>query len=131
MIKINMAVTVDTAEELLEALKSAGPNVASFYGEVRGLERSDAAQAISNAAQKPDKPAVEPGNSPTEPEPVYSMTEVRAGLAKVRELQGSDGMRAILRAFGSEKLAYIDPAKYPGIMQDIEKVLKEANQNAC
>lgn len=131
MIKINMAVTVDTAEELLEALKSAGPNVASFYGEVRGLERSDAAQAISNVAQKPDKPAVEPEDPPAEPEPVYSMTEVRAGLAKVRELQGSDGMRTILRAFGAEKLADVDPTKYPGIMLDIEKALKEANQNAC
>ena len=131
MIKINMAVTVDTADELLEALKNAGPNVASFYGEVRGLDRSAAAQAIADVASKPDKPDAESEAPPAEPEPVYSMTEVRAGLAKVRELQGSDGMRAILRAFGAEKLADVDPAKYPGIMQDIEKVLKEANQNAC
>lgn len=127
MVKINMAVTVDTVEELLEALKSAGPNVASFYGEVRGYDSTEPARVIRDVASKPDP---EPEASAAEPTPVYTMTQVREALAKVRLTLGGDGMRDILRKFGAEKLAEVDASKYPAIMENIEAVMKEA-ENAC
>jgi hypothetical protein len=129
MVKINMAVTVDTVEELLEALKSAGPNVASFYGEVRGYDSTEAARAIRDVASKPEADP-EPEAPAAEPTPVYTMTQVREALAKVRLSLGGDGMRDILRKFGAEKLAEVDASKYPAIMEDIEAVMKEA-ENAC
>jgi hypothetical protein len=58
------------------------------------------------------------------------MTQVREALAKVRLSLGGDGMRDILRKFGAEKLAEVDAAQYPAIMEDIEAVMKEA-ENAC
>lgn len=124
MVRINMAVTADTVEELLEALKNAGPNVASFYGEVRGYEATEAARVIRDEASKPEtEPEAEPPAA--EPTPVYSMTQVREALAKVRLNLGGDEMRAILHRFGADKLADLDPAKYPGVMQDVEDALKE------
>lgn len=134
MVTINMAVTVDTVDELIEALKSAGPNVASFYGEVRGLNGSAAAGAIRDAASTP---APVPSEEPTaeepagEPEPVYTMVQVREALAKVRDLRGGDGMRELLRKYDADKLAGVDPDKYPALMQSIQAVLKEAEQDAC
>lgn len=128
MVTINMAVTVDTVEELMEALKNAGPNVASFYGEVRGLNRSDAACAIRDVASKPTQPETAEDTPPAEPTPVYEMTDVRAALAKLREVVGSDGMRAVMSKHGSEKLADIDPSTYPALMADVEAALKD---NAC
>lgn len=127
MVKINMAVTVDTVEELIDALKSAGPNVASFYGEVRGYESTEAARVIRDVASKPEPKTEAPAAEPT---PVYTMTQVREALAKVRLSLGGDGMRDILRKFGAEKLAEVDAAQYPAIMEDIEAVMKEA-ENAC
>lgn len=129
MVKINMAVTVDTVEELLEALKSAGPNVASFYGEVRGYESTEAARVIRDVASKPEADP-EPEAPAAEPTPVYTMTQVREALAKVRLSLGGDGMRDILRKFGAEKLAEVGASQYPAIMEDIEAVMKEA-ENAC
>ena len=124
MVRINMAVTVDTVEELLEALKNAGPNVASFYGEVRGYESTEAARVIRDMATKPeDEPETE--TPAAEPTPVYTMTQVREALAKVRLNLGGEEMRAILHRYGAEKLADLDPAKYPGVMQDVEAALKE------
>lgn len=124
MVRINMAVTVDTVEELLEALKNAGPNVASFYGEVRGYETTEAARVIRDVATKPEaEPETE--TSAAEPTPVYTMTQVREALAKVRLNLGGEEMRAILHRYGAEKLADLDPAKYPGVMQDVEAALKE------
>ena len=102
MVKINMAVTVDTVEELIEALKSAGPNVATFYGEVRGYDPTEAARVIRDVASKPEPETEAPAAEPT---PVYTMTQVREALAKVRLSLGGDGMRDILRKFGAEKLA--------------------------
>ena len=125
MVTINMAVTVDTVEELLEALKNAGPNVASFYGEVRGLNRSEPAHSIPTETTQPDPTEDTP---PAEPTPVYEMTDVRAALAKLREVVGSDGMRAVMSKHGSEKLADIDPSTYPALMADVEAALKD---NAC
>ena len=104
MVKINMAVTVDTVEELIEALKSAGPNVATFYGEVRGYDPTEAARVIRDVASKPEADP-EPEAPSAEPTPVYTMTQVREALAKVRLSLGGDGMRDILRKFGAEKLA--------------------------
>jgi hypothetical protein len=58
------------------------------------------------------------------------MTQVREALAKVRLSLGGDGMRDILRKFGAEKLAEVDASQYHAIMEDIEAVMKEA-ENAC
>lgn len=122
MIKVNMAVTVDTVDELIEALKNAGPNVASFYGEVKnpGTPSPDPV-----APANPDTPEPEPAKDEPipEPTPVYSIVEVRGELAKVREMHGSDRMREVLREFGADKLADIAPDKYPAIMKKAEEIL--------
>lgn len=56
-----------------------------------------------------------------EPEPVeskYSMTDVRAALAKAR----SKGVNVadIIRSFGVENFQQIDASKYPAIMEKLE-----------
>lgn len=124
MIMVNMAVTVDTVDELIEALKSAGPNVASFYGEVRGFTEAAPATVIPEEPVKEDPPEESvKEDPPKDPTPVYSMVEVRGELAKVRELHGSDRMREVLRKFGADKLADIAPDKYPAIMKEVEEIL--------
>lgn len=55
-----------------------------------------------------------------EPTPVYSIAEVRAALAKVRDAQGVDGMREILRKHGVEKLADLDEKHYAAVMQEAQ-----------
>ena len=55
-----------------------------------------------------------------EPTPVYSIAEVRAALAKVRDAQGVDGMREILRRHGVEKLADLDEKHYAAVMQEAQ-----------
>lgn len=64
-----------------------------------------------------------PGPQPEavpEPTPVYSIAEVRAALAKVRDAQGVDGMREILRKHGVEKLADLDEKHYAAVMQEAQ-----------
>lgn len=55
-----------------------------------------------------------------DPIPVYSIAEVRAALAKVRDAQGVDGMREILRKHGVEKLADLDEKHYAVVMQEAQ-----------
>lgn len=64
-------------------------------------------------------PDTQPETIP-EPTPVYSIAEVRAALAKVRDAQGVDGMREILRKHGVEKLADLDEKHYAAVMQEAQ-----------
>lgn len=120
MIKINMAVEASTHEELLEALKSAGPNVHTFYGEVVGGKKTEI--TITPAEPENEAPAA-PENAPP-PEPVYDITEVRALLAQVRESVGSEEMRDILRKHGAEKLPDLNKAHYAAVMKEATECLQ-------
>lgn len=134
MIRINMAVTADTAAELVEALKNAGPNVTSFYGEVKGTNVQTASEPEPEAPEPGDsceeKPTVTSENPPAKPERAYALLEVRAELAKVRERKGGDAMRALLAKYGADKLADLDASRYPALMADTAEALKE-DDNAC
>lgn len=122
MVKISMTVFADSREELLEALKNAGPDVVSFHGEID-----------PNIFQQPELPtepcAEEPApeeNEPAEPTPVYSKDEVRAELRKVMNLRGSEAMREILSRYGSPKLDGVPEEAYPAIVADVQKALEDA-----
>ena len=131
MVKINMAVTVDTVEELIEALKSAGPNVATFYGEVKGLNAADVSPLINPTIEeiKQELTSAEPEAPAREPEPVYTMVQVREALAKVRDIRGGDHMREILRKYGADKLAGVNPDQYTALMADLNIALEK--DDAC
>lgn len=122
MIKINMAVEASTHEELIEALKSAGPNVTSFYGEVV----KPAVQANPEPTSVADEPEPAPEEPAGEPTPVYSKEEVRAELRKVMQTQGSEAMREILMKHGGKKLDEVDESTYPAIIADVKEALESA-----
>ena len=132
MVKINMAVEATSHEELLEALKNAGPNVTSFYGEVvKEAPKGCSFQGCDNAApaedgSKPEDDVPPVGDPVPEPVPVYSKDEVRSELRKVLQTQGSDAMKDILRKYGSEKLDGVDAKHYADIVADVQKVLADA-----
>lgn len=120
MIKINMAVEASTHEELLEALKSAGPNVVSFYGEVKSGKKTEVTVTPAEPAPADTEPT-----PPPEPEPVYDITDVRAMLAKVREVKGNDAMRDLMRKHGAEKLPELDKAHYAAVMKEAGECLQQ------
>ena len=131
MIKINMSVEASSHEELLEALKNAGPNVTSFYGEVVGQQPLPAKKPTPAPTEEdlyngppPEEPAEEPL---PEPEPVYSKDEVRAELRKVMQTQGSDAMRQILSKYGCKKLDEASEKDYPAIVKDVQEALANAS----
>lgn len=130
MIKINMSVEASSHEELLEALKNAGPNVTSFYGEVVGQMPLPAKKPTAEdyvpevpASTSTEEPVEEPL---TEPEPVYSKDEVRAELRKVMQTKGSDAMRQILSKYGCKKLDEASEKDYPAIVKDVQEALANA-----
>lgn len=132
MVKISMAVEASSHEELLEALKNAGPNVYSFYGEVvkeapkgHTFQGLDSTPNAEDGTESADEPAQE--DTPEEPTPVYSKDEVRAELRKVLHTQGSDVMKDILRKYGSEKLDGVDEKHYPAIVAEVQEVLASAS----
>ena len=118
MIQIDMAVTVNSTAELLEALANAGPNVRSFFGEVvdSGAKSTPTVAETEDAAtETAEDPTEEPeGDAPKTP----SMYDVRAALAKVRDKHGADKMREILLKYGSDKLAGVDESHYAALMED-------------
>lgn len=128
MIKINMSVEASSHEELLEALKNAGPNVTSFYGEVVGQKPMPAEKPAITPA--PTEEALHNGPPPEEPlpepTPVYSKDEVRAELRKVMQTQGSDAMRQILSKYNCKKLDEADEKDYPAIVKDVQEALANA-----
>ena len=132
MVKINMSVTANSPEELVEALKNAGPNVHTFYGEVVSESCQPAATPeaqIPGQTSMDDLPPAEPETAedkPKAPTPVYTKDQVRAELRKVMNAQGSDAMREILKKYGSEKLNGVPEADYPAIVRDVEEALKSA-----
>lgn len=119
MIKINMAVEASSHEELLEALKAAGPNVTSFYGEVVPGKKTE-------VTVTPAEPVVVPPELPDDPEPIYDISEVRAALAKVREVSGTDAMRNIMRKYGAEKLPDLGKEHYAAVMKEATECLQQA-----
>ena len=127
MIQINMAVTASSHAELLEALQAAGPNVTTFYGEVVPGEKTEVSltkkEPVVVSPELPDSyaPADEPA---PKPERVYDITEVRAALAAVREMAGTEEMRSILRKYGAEKLPDLDTAHYAAVMAEADKCLQ-------
>lgn len=130
MIKINMSVEASSHAELLEALKNAGPNVTSFYGEVVGQKPQPTAKPAPTPTEEdlhngppPEEPAEEPL---PDPEPVYSKDEVRAELRKVMQTQGSDAMRQILSKYGCKKLDEASEKDYPAIVKDVQEALANA-----
>lgn len=126
MVKISMAVEASSHEELLEALKNAGPNVYSFYGEVKTQADVPSTPTVETTEEPAaDEPAQE--DTPEEPTPVYSKDEVRAELRKVLHTQGSDVMKDILRKYGSEKLDGVDESHYPAIVAEVQEVLASAS----
>lgn len=130
MIKISMSVEAGSHEELLEALKNAGPNVTSFYGEVVGQKPRPAKKPTAED-YVPEVPASTETEAPTEeplpePEPVYSKDEVRAELRKVMQTQGSDAMRQILGKYGCKKLDEASEKDYPSIVKDVQEALANA-----
>ena len=130
MIKISMSVEASSHDELLEALKNAGPNVTSFYGEVvkeaptgrsfQGLISASDADAGAEAAVEANP------EDPAEPTPIYSKDEVRAELRKVMQTQGSDAMRQILSKYGCKKLDEASEKDYPAIVKDVQEALANA-----
>ena len=95
--------TVSSVDELIDALRKLPFNVKSVFANI--------------------DPTPQSGSDPDlipEPTPVYSIAEVRAALAKVRDAQGVDGMREILRNHGVEKLADLDPKHYAAVMQEAQ-----------
>lgn len=129
MIKINMSVEASSHEELLEALKNAGPNVTSFYGEVVGQKPMPVEKPVHTPA--PTEEDLHNGPPPEEPlpepEPVYSKDEVRAELRKVMQTQGSDAMRQILSKYGCKKLDEASEKDYPAIVKDVQEALANAS----
>ena len=130
MIKINMSVEASSHEELLEALKNAGPNVTSFYGEVVGQMPLPSKKPTAED-YVPEVPASTSTEEPaeehlTEHEPVYSKDEVRAELRKVVQTQGSDAMRQILSKYGCKKLDEASEKDYPAIVKDVQEALANA-----
>lgn len=130
MIKISMSVEASSHEELLEALKNAGPNVTSFYGEVVGQKpvqknkpTAEDYAPVEPASTSTEAPAEEPLPEPT---PVYSKDEVRAELRKVLQTQGSDAMRQILSKYGCQKLDEANEKDYPAIVKDVQEALANA-----
>lgn len=97
----NVSMTVSSMDELIEALRKLPPTMESVFVDI-----------------EPDS-KTEPDPIP-EPTPVYSIAEVRAALAKVRDAQGVDGMREILRKHGVEKLADLDEKHYAAVMQEAQ-----------
>lgn len=65
---------------------------------------------------QPEEPKAEPVS--VEATPKYSMTDVRAALAKAR----SKGINVadIIRSFGVENFQQIDASKYPAVMEKLE-----------
>ena len=131
MIKISMSVEAGSHEELLEALKNAGPNVTSFYGEVVGQKPQQAVKPTPTPTEEdlhngppPEEPAEEPL---PEPEPVYSKDEVRAERRKVMQTQGSDAMRQILSKYNCKKLDEASEKDYPAIVKDVQEALANAS----
>lgn len=118
MIEINMSVKASTHKELLEALEAAGPNVTSFYGEVVGGQKTEV--TITHNEPAPEEPTI------PEPEPVYSITEVRAALSKLRESVGTEPMREILRKYGAEKLPDLNAQHYAAVMKEATECLQQA-----
>lgn len=126
MIKISMSVEAGSHEELIEALKNAGPNVTSFYGEVVGQKPLPAAKPVFTPTEE-DLHNGPPAEEPLpEPEPVYSKDEVRAELRKVMQTQGSDAMRQILSKYGCKKLDEASEKDYPAIVKDVQEALANA-----
>ena len=119
MIKINMAVEASSHEELLEALKAAGPNVTSFYGEVVPGKKTE-------VVVTPAEPVDVSPTLPDEPTPDYAITDVRAALAKVREATDTETMRNIMRKYGAEKLPDLDRAHYADVMKEATECLQQA-----
>lgn len=130
MIKISMSVEASSHDELLEALKNAGPNVTRFYGEVVGQKPLPAAKPVYTPTEEDlhnGPPAEEPAEEPLpEPEPVYSKDEVRAELRKVMQAQGSDAMRQILGKYNCKKLDEASEKDYPAIVKDVQEALANA-----
>ena len=118
MIKINMAVEASSHAELLEALKNAGPNVTSFYGEVVPGKKTE-------VTVTPAEPVVVSPEPPDDPEPIYDISEVRAALAKVREVSGTDAMRNIMRKYGAEKLPDLGKEHYAAVMKEATECLQQ------
>ena len=129
MIKINMSVEASSHEELIEALKNAGPNVTSFYGEVVGQKPMPVEKPARTPA--PTEEDLHNGPPPEEPlpdpEPVYSKDEVRAELRKVMQNQGSDAMRQILSKYGCKRLDEANEKDYPAIVKDVQEALASAS----
>lgn len=126
MIKINMSVTASSHEELLQALKNAGPDVTSFYGEVVPTEPSQAEKPTLVPTEEDLHNGPPPEEPIPDPTPVYSKDEVRAELRKVMQTQGSDAMREILSKYGCKKLDEANEKDYPAIVNDVKEALASA-----
>lgn len=114
MAKIDsMHMTVGSMAELMDVLKTLPSDLQSLHIDVR-----------SNGSSPANTP--EDDAPPAEPTPVYSMEEVRAVLFKVRDLHGVEGMRDLMRPYGTEKLAGLAPKHYGAVLEAAQKVIADA-----
>ena len=114
MTHVSVFCEVDSMDEVRKAVEQYAnvPNLSCLHFDFR---KSDSDSLCAPEAEPVAQPA-----PPKEPEPVFTMQEVRAALLKIRESAGVDGMREHLRKYGVEKLADLAPEHYSAIMKDIE-----------
>lgn len=112
---------IKTTVDILSYLECYADSLKSRPGELECEKEFSIAEAVNPvpspetlapAPTAPETPAPEPGESK------YSMTDVRAALAKAR----SKGINVadIIRSFGVENFQQIDASKYPAIMEKLE-----------
>lgn len=71
------------------------------------------------APPKEKQPTQEPKETP-EPEPGYTLEEVRAKLAAVGRGGKREAVKALLKKWGYEKVTEIKPGDYAGIMEEVD-----------
>lgn len=106
---------IKTTVDILSYLECYADSLKSRPGE-QGCEKEFSIAEAVNPVPEPEIPAPAPAPDPVESK--YSMTDVRAALAKAR----SKGVNVadIIRSFGVENFQQIDASKYPAIMEKLE-----------
>ena len=102
---------IESKEGAINALRSIGENfiaLSDFLAE-------DTPEA------KPKEPK-EKKEEPTDATAAFSLADVRKALAEKSTAGYTAEVRALLEKHGSTKLSTIDPAEYPAMMEELEKI---------
>lgn len=131
MAKIYLNIEADTAEEMLNAIKTLAKNETAVTAAPEKPARTRNAKEIAQPAEETshapveDKPAEDKPAEETTPEPVkeketeppkITIEEVRTKLADLSKSGKQAEVKALISKFGASKLTDIPAEKYPELL---------------